>query len=197
MSKLKTKSNNLPSLQRTIVLHLAKGEPQTINGIDTEISENSDRNKSYKSTHNALKSLEKKKLIRKADVMEYNNRKFDRFWLTDEGIINAMLEGTDEALLLENSKKIYPNAKILQCFLEIIQQMNPMILKLASNVIKNKGTMDFADLMAILISDANYESDEKTMKNIVTVLKKYPQEYEQAKILIQQMIEKLTQLIND
>ena len=57
--------------------------------------------------------------------------------------------------------------------------------------------MDFTDLMAILVTDANYESDEKTMKKIVTVLKKYPEEYKRAKILIQHIIEKLNQLIND
>ena len=108
-----------------------------------------------------------------------------------------MLEGADKALLFEKSKKIHPDAKILHCFLEFIQHMNPMMLQLAGNIIKNKGMMDFADLMAILVSDVNYESDEEIMKKIVNVLKKYPEEYEKSKIVIQQMINKLNQLISD
>jgi len=51
--------------------------------------------------------------------------------------------------------------------------------------------------MAILVSDASFEMDVDTMKNIVSVLKEYPEEYENAKILIQHMIDKLSQLITE
>lgn len=191
MSKRKNKSNSLHPLQRAIVLHLARNEPQTKNKTKKDLS------KGYKSTWVAFNSLEKKNLIKIADIKEYRSRKFPRYWLTDEGIINAMLEGADKALLLEKSKEFFPDEKLLHCFLEVIQHMNPMIIQLASNVVRNKGSMDFADLMAILVSDANYEVDVEIMKKIVAVLKKYPEEYKQAKILIEQMIEKLSLLIND
>ncbi|MFC1487175.1 hypothetical protein ACFLRN_05760 [Thermoproteota archaeon] len=191
MSKLKNESNNLPSLQRAVVLHLAKNEPQTKNETVTAIK------KSYKPTWLAFKSLKKKKLIKETGIKEYNNRKFPTYWLTDEGIIISMLEGADKALLLEESKRFFPDAKIVHCFLEIIQHMNPIMIKLAGNIINNKGKMDFADLMNLLISDVNYESDEKAMKKIVEGLKKYPEEYEKAKIIIHQMINQLKQLISD
>jgi hypothetical protein len=191
MTKPTSKSNRLPRLQRGIVLHLAKSKPQTINETATALS------KSYKPAWVAFGSLEKKKLIRKAGMKEYRSRKFPAYWLTDEGIVTAMLEGANRTFLLKESKRLFPDAKILHCFLEVIQHMNPMMMQLAGNVIKNKGTMDFADLMTILISDTNYEIDAEIMKKIVAVLKKYPAEYEQAKILIQQMIEKLSQLISD
>ena len=153
--------------------------------------------KSYKPTWSAFNSLEKKKLIWKASVKEYRNREYPLYWLTDEGIITAILDGADMALLLEESKRLFPDAKILHCFLEVIQHMNPMAIQLARNVVKNKGKLDFVALMTILVSDATFESDVETMKNIVAILKKYPKEYEQAKILIQQMINQLKQLISD
>jgi integrase len=144
----------------------------------------------------AFNSLERKKLIWKADVKEYRNREYPLYWLTDEGIIIAMLEGIEPAFLLDQSKKFYPDAKLLHCFLEAIQHMNPKVIQLARNIVKNKGNIEFVDLMTILVSDATFE-DVETMQKIVAVLKNYPEEYAKAKILIENMIEKLRQLIYD
>ena len=191
MSKLKVKGDNLPSLQRRIVLHLAENEPQTINETVTAIS------KSYKPTWVAFNSLENKKLIRKTDVKEYRGREYPRFWLTDEGMISAILEGADPAFLLEETAKLFPDAKIAHCFLEIIQHMDPMMITLARNTVKNKGTMDFMDLMTILVSDSTLEMDMETIRSLVNALKKYPEQYEQVKIFIQLMIEQLKKLIED
>ena len=106
-----------------------------------------------------------------------------------------MLEGADKVLLLEKSKELFPNEKTLHCFVEFIY-VNPKVLQLAYNVVKNKGTIEFIDLMTILVADATSE-DADTLKKIVTVLKSHPEMYEQAKILTQQMIEQFSQLIND
>ena len=50
----KTKGNNLPSLQKMIVLYLSENEPQTMHETAQTIS------KCYKPTWTAFKSLEKK-----------------------------------------------------------------------------------------------------------------------------------------
>jgi len=189
MSKLKIKRDNLPSLQKLIVLHLAKSEPQTINETAEKIE------KSYRPTWSAFKSLEKKKLIWKADVKKYNRRDFPSFWLTGEGIITAMFEGADMASLLEESKRVFPDEELVHCFVEVIYA-NPKVVQLAYNVVKNKGTIEFVDLLTVVVADAPSEDDD-TMRKLVTVLKKYPEIYEQAKILIQQTIDQLSQLIND
>ena len=191
MSELNLKGSNLPPLQKLIVLHLAKSKPQTINETVTALS------KSYKPTWLAFKSLEKKKLIRKTDVKNYRGREYPLFWLTDEGMIAAMLEGANQPFLLETTKTLFPDEKIVHCFLEVIQHMNPMMITLAGNVVKNKGTLDFVDFMKILVSDATFEIDVETMESIVSVLKKYPEEYEQAKMLIKMMIKQLNQLISE
>ena len=70
-------------------------------------------------------------------------------------------------------------------------------MTLVNNLIKNKGNLELIDLMMILVSDAVFEVDVKTMKSIISVLKKYPDEYEKMKILIQAIIEKLRQLMAD
>jgi len=191
VSKLNLNGNSLPPSQNSIILQLAKKEPQTINETAKNLS------KDYHSIHRSLESLENKKLVRKVDVKKYRGNEFHRYWLTDEGIIAAMLGGADKELLLKRTRELFPEANIVHCFLEITQHMNPLMMTLANNLIKNKGKLELIDLMMILVSDAVFEVDVETMKSIVSVLKKYPDEYVKMKILIQAIIEKLSQLIAD
>ena len=188
MSKLKTK-NTLPSLQKLIVLHLAKSKPQTINQTAKKIK------KSYRPTWSAFKSLEKKKLIWKADVKKYNQREFPSFWLTAEGIVAAMFEGADKTLLLEKSRDIFPKEEIIHLFIELIY-INPKFTQLAFNIIKNKGTIELGDVILILYANATSE-DVETMKKIVALLKKYPEMYKQYKKQIEKGINQFNQLIKE
>jgi hypothetical protein len=166
MSKLKIKRDSLPTLQKLIVLFLAKSKPLTINETGNALS------KSYKPTHTAFRSLEKKKLIWKAGVKEYRNVKYPVYWLTGEGIITAMLEGADKFLLFEESKSVFPDEQLLHCFVEVIYT-TPSAVQLAYNVVKNKGTIELVDLLTVLVADATSEDFDK-MKKLVIVLKKYP-----------------------
>lgn len=191
MSSVKVGGNNLHPLQRLIVLNFAESEPQTINETAKVLG------KSYKPTWSAFNSLEKKKIIQKVDVKKYQSREYPLFWLTAEGMIEAMLEGVDRVLLLEKARKIFPDERILHCFLEMVQQMNPLILGLAGSIVRSKGRLGFVEYMSVLISDATYETDEDTMNQLVSVLKRYPEEYAKTKDYIEKMIKQLNRLIND
>jgi hypothetical protein len=57
--------------------------------------------------------------------------------------------------------------------------------------------MDWDQRIIKRSSQPPYEVDVEIMKKIVAFLKKYPAENGQAKILIKQMIDKLSQLISD
>jgi hypothetical protein len=57
--------------------------------------------------------------------------------------------------------------------------------------------MDWDQRIIKRSSQPPYEVDVEIMKKIVAFLKKYPAEHGQAKILIKQMIDKLSQLISD
>ena len=196
MSKINLKGSNLPPLQSLIVLHFAKSKPQTINETVTELSESYGRKKNYKPTWSAFNSLEKKKIICKTGVKEYRGREYPRFWLTVEGIITAILEGAERSVLIEKGKMVFSNAKV-HCFLEVVEHMNPAVLYLARKVVKDKEELDFIDIMSLLVSDAMFETDVETMKKTFAGLKKYPEWYEQGKMIIEQIIEQLQQLISD
>ena len=103
MSKPKTKSNNLPSLQKRMVLDLAETEPKTMNETAKAIS------KQYRPTWTAFKSLAKKNLIEKTSLIKKHRRQeYPRYWLTDKGIAMALLEGANPDKLLRQTKILYP-----------------------------------------------------------------------------------------
>jgi hypothetical protein len=191
MSKTKMKSDNLPSLQRLIVLHLAETEPQTINQTVKALS------KFYKATWIAFNSLEKKKLIRKTDVKEYRGREYDRFWLTDEGMIMALMEGVNADKLLEQTRIIFPDAEITHCFLEIMPLFDPEVVKMAYSNVKGKGTLGPIEVVTLILSGAAMPMEIETGKKIASILKKYPVQYALLKNAVELMIEQLKQLIID
>ena len=189
MSKSNIKSDNLPSLQRLIVLNLADSKPQTINETVKAIS------KSYKATWIAFNSLEKKNLIEKIDVKNYRGREYPRFWLTAEGIVMALMEGASFDKLLEQAKVLHPDAKILHCFLEIMPYTNPEILKLAYSIVKGKKEVGVNEVATLTFSQSAKQMDFETGKKLKATLEKYPEEYNKFKAKIQLAIAQLSQLI--
>lgn len=191
MSKSKLEGYNLPSLQKLVILHLAKSEPQTRNATANALS------KEYKPTRAAFASLEKKKLIRTTEIKHYLNRDFPRYWLTDEGMITAMLEGINPTILLEETKKLFPERNMVHCFLEVAPLMNPLILRIAYSIGKGKGELEFKDIATILISQAGISMEIETLEKLVAVFKKYPEEHEKLKKLIQMTIDQLKQFVSE
>ena len=185
----KIKGDNLPSLQKLIVLHLARNKPQTMNETAKTIS------KHYKPTWIAFKSLERKQLIKKTAIKSHAGREYPSYWLTDEGIIMALMEGANPDKLLKQTKIVYPNAKTTHCFLETAPLINPEIVKMAYSSIKGKGNLGFREVATLFVSQAAIAMDIKAGKKLTAVLKKYPDEYRILKTAIQEMINRLSQLI--
>jgi hypothetical protein len=191
MSKPKMKGDNLHPLQKLIVLHFAESEPQTINQTVKAIS------KSYKPTWIAFNSLEKKKLIRKTDVKEYRGRKYPRYWLTDEGMIMAMMEGASSKKLLEQTKLLYPDVEIIHCFLEMMPFIDPEVTRMSYASVKGKGKFGFIEVATLFLSQAAMPMDIETAKELKAVLKKYPDQYNMLKLAVQTMIDQITELISE
>jgi predicted transcriptional regulator len=191
MSKIIRKSDNLPSLQKSIVLYLAETEPQTINQTAKAIS------KGYRPTWTAFNSLENKKIIIKTGNKNYRNQDFPCYWLTDEGMIMSLMEGSDANKLLERTKILYPNADAAHIFLEVIPMFDPQILKLSYNYAKAKGKLEFVEVAQVILSGAAAGLEIETGKKVADALKKHPKHYEALKTVVQEMIKTLNYLIED
>ena len=192
MLKPKTKNNNLPSLQKTIVLHLAETEPKTMNETAKAIS------KQYRPTWTAFKSLAKKNLITETRLRKfYRRQKYPRYWLTDKGMVMALMESANPDKLLKQTKILYPNAENTHCFLEIAPLIHPEVMKIAYSSIRGRDKLGINEIIILYLSQPSIAIDDKTANDFIATLKKYPNQYTMFKNIAQKMINQLSKLITE
>lgn len=188
MPTSKITNDSLELLEKMIILNLAENKPQTKRATAKAIS------KQYKSTWNAFERLEKKKLIKQATTIIYNNTEYPRYWLTDEGILIALIENANPKKLLEQTKNLYPENKNTHCFLEIAPLFDPKLLRIAYSSLKGKDKIGSREIIILFLSQPSIAMDGETAKKLVTILKNYPDEYNKLKIAVQEMKSQLNQL---
>ena len=171
MAKPKTQSDDLQSVEKLIVLNLARNKPQTKRETAKAIS------KHYKSTWDAYKRLEEKKLIQPASTKPYNTIDYPRYWLTDEGIMRALIEGAKPERMLKQVKILYPDAKPTHVFLTIAQFVHSEVLKMVYSSVKGKNKIGLREILIVFLSQPSIAMDDDAAKKIATALKEYPEEY--------------------
>lgn len=187
MSTEESESHNLPPLQRRIVLYLAKTDPKTINKIATNISSG------YKSTWRAFNSLRDKGLIEETTIIKkYHGREYKQFWLTERGVIEALIEEVSSNVLLEKTREIYPENYVLQCLLEIAPKLSLDIVRVGQSAIRSKGKIGIIDLARMLFYGVQTDFTIETYSEILEIFKKYPKIYE----LMKERIEKMSNVID-
>jgi hypothetical protein len=189
MSISKREGKTLPSLQKTIVLHLAKTGPQTINETVGKIKH------SYKPSWIAFNALEEKGIVRKGKAKEYCGNEYPLHWLTEEGVITALLEGASPTDLLVKTREVYPNNQMLQYGLEMAPHLNRDIFRIFLSALKSKGKLDPADLGAILFTQMETNVTPDKLFKALDTMKKYPKEHQRFKKQVVQMKENLTKMI--
>jgi hypothetical protein len=179
MMKNKEKEHKLPNstqgfitpLQKKILFFLALNQPQTINETVKAISGN------YRSSWDAFKELEKKNLINPIDKKYYRGRYYDRFWVTESGVLYALGEKAKSEVLLRRTQEIYPEKKDLQFLIEII----PILGESAHNIVRleviTNGKVDQNDLISIFATQKKLGAEE--MREYSSILRKYPERYKQ------------------
>lgn len=97
MSERNLKYDDLPKLQKKIVLYLAKNGALTMSETNRKLrGENT-------STTRAFHQLESKEMIRKTDVMEYRGREFSQYWLSMRGVAFALMNKANPETLKKRS----------------------------------------------------------------------------------------------
>ncbi|MGB9694254.1 MAG: hypothetical protein ACPLYF_05360, partial [Fervidobacterium sp.] len=114
MSNKEPKYGNLPKLQRRIVLCLAHFGPMNIREANKKLSGE------YTSTNRAMHELEKKGIIQKVKTQKYRGREFRKFWLTDSGLLLAVIYKANPEILKEHVKNIYGMNEHYSVFFETI-----------------------------------------------------------------------------
>jgi len=190
MLKRKTRGNKLPPLQKKVVLCLAQNGPQTINEIKTNIPPSAH----YKPTWFAFKSLGQKGLVQEVGIKEYRGRKYPKHWLTDEGVLVALIEGANPETLLKKTREIFPENQSLLYYLEIAPKLNPKVLEIGYSAVKTKGKLEPIDLATILLTQMQTKTSVQEFWKTVKILKNYPKQHNSFKKQIEQMFKNLSRL---
>ena len=185
MSKKKWERHNLPPLEKRILLHLIEEGPQTINEAATGVSS------SYHPSWIALNSLKEKALVEETATKTWRGRDYPQFWLTERGVIQALIEGVSSYELLRKVREIHPENQILQCLLEIAPKLNLDIFRVGQSAIKNKGKVGVIDLAKMLFYGLQRDFTIETYSEILEILKKYPDIYD----LMKERIEKMSNFL--
>ena len=178
LNKVKHMSRQTP-LQRRIILHLAKNEPQTKNEIAQGIKSD------YKSAWIALRKLEKKHLIKTVRTEFYRGNYYPNLWLTELGISLALDEGAKPEPLLKQVLETYSENKILHFLIEAVPILGNYVAHILSQPSSNEHAEE--ELVAMLAAEAlptlspaslmREEFDRERIIRLKTLLKKYPEFY--------------------
>ncbi len=101
MLKKEQKCDILPKLQKNIVLALAKFGPMNIRETNKKLKGE------YTSTNRAFHELERKGIIQNVRTQQYRGREFQKFWLTDEGIVLALIHGANPDIVRSWAEQLY------------------------------------------------------------------------------------------
>jgi hypothetical protein len=163
----KNKSDFLHPLQRKILLFLAVNKPNNKHGIATAINEHPT------STRKSLRSLEESGLIVRIDKRMFLGVKRDCYWLTDSGVFLALIEGAEPKKVLNETKEIYQENKLLQCVIETTPIIGTVMHKIAYSTVLTKGKLDESDKGAMLGAQIQKELSLEQIMELIAILKRY------------------------
>jgi DNA-binding MarR family transcriptional regulator len=179
------KSDFLRFLQRRILLFLAINEPKNKYAIARAMKEYAT------STRKSLKSLEESGLIKKIDKRMSLGRLRDCYWLTDSGVFLALIEGAKPRKVLERTREMYPENKLLHLMIEITPILGTAMHKIGYSSLSTKGKLDETDKSAMMSSQLQKELSLEQIKELFTIMEKYPEQVGDIQAKIEEMLEKM------
>jgi len=176
MLNQKVKYHTLPKLQNRIVLCLAKHGPMNIRETNKKLRGE------YTSTNRAFHELEKKQFVEKVLTQKYRGRKFSKYWLSDRGLVYAILHGSNLNVLSVYVKNVYPDDDAKAVLIVLAKILGPKAFRYATGLIYEKGLT--AKSVSILIGTGVWyarqftnEKPKALKRKVEEALKPYPKIY--------------------
>jgi hypothetical protein len=180
----KGRSDFLPPLQRGIILFFAINEPKNRHATATAMHEHPT------STNKSLKSLKDSGLIKKIDQRVSLGIQRDCYWLTDAGVYLALVEGADPKKILQRTKEVYPENKLLHCIIETTAILGTAMHKIGYSALSTKGKLDEDDKSAMVGAQLQKDLSLEQIQGLIVIMKKYPEQFGDIQAKFNEMIEK-------
>lgn len=184
-SKGVTENQYLPPLQKQILLYLAENHPQSRYSVSKGMKGY------YKSVYDAIDDLLRKKIIVEIKEEEYRNRKHSGYWLTPAGVFIALVQGANTKTLLNRSIEVYPDDMKLQGMVELTTILGTDMHKIGYQAILKKSKLEKDDISQMMGTQLLKETSLNEIKEIIEIMKKYPEQYRDFKQQISETIEKM------
>ncbi len=124
VARAKKQGYSLGPLQQQILLHLATKGAKNTNETAKEISAH------YRSAHAAFHSLEEKEMITRVGKVSCRGQDYDVFWLTERGLLEALLNGADSNLVLKAIKRTFPKHEDAFLFARVASRLPKKVLRI-------------------------------------------------------------------
>jgi predicted ArsR family transcriptional regulator len=184
-SNSELKSEFLPPLQKRILLFLAKNPPMNKHATAKAMNEHT------RSTWLSFKSLENTGLIKKIDQRMSLGRERDCYWLTDSGVYLALIEGAKPKKVLDRTKEVYPENRLLHLIIEITAILGTSMHKIAYSAVSAKGKLEQDDKSAMVSAQLQKELSLEQIQELFAIMRKYPEQVGDTQKKIMEMIEKI------
>jgi hypothetical protein len=143
-----------------------------------------------RSTWLSFKSLETVGLIKKIGQQASLGRERDCYWLTDTGVYLALIEGANPKTVLNRTKEVYPDYKLLHLIIEITPILGTAMHKIGYSSVSTKGKIDENDRNAMKAAQLTKEMSLEQIRQLVAITKKYPEQVGDMQAKLEEMIEK-------
>jgi hypothetical protein len=161
--RVKDSNNDLDPLEEQIILRLATAGPKDIDETAKEVSAK------YEPVYAAFGSLEKKEMVMPAGRLSYRGRDYDTFWLTEKGLLKALLNGVDSSLVLKVVKKTFLKYDDMSLFAQVACRLPERALRIVSSLYPSVSLqVGIQEVLKVLFMASDLSVDElKTLYDIV------------------------------
>jgi Tfp pilus assembly ATPase PilU len=184
-SKGVTENQYLPPLQKQILLYLAENLPKSKYAVKRGI------NGHYKSVYDAIDELTEKKILIEIKKEKYRNQEHSVYWLTSGAVIVALVNGANAKTVLNRTAEVYPDNKLLQCFVELTTYIGTDIYQVGYQAILKKGKLEDSDVSLMLGTGLMKDLSLETVLQVIALMKKYPEQFSGFKEQLLELTEKM------
>jgi len=111
--------------------------------------------------------------------------------LTPAGVFVALDHGANPKTVLNRTTEVYPDNKMLQCFVELTTYLGTDIYQVGYQAILKKGKLEDSDVSLMLGTGLMKDLSLEKVLSIIALMKKYPEQFSGFKEQIVEIMEKL------
>lgn len=180
-----TENQYLPPLQKQILLYLAENLPKSKYGVKRGIKGY------YKSVYDAIDDLIEKRILVEIKKEEYRSQEHSVYWLTSGAVFVALVYGANVKTVLNRTAEVYPDNKLLQCFVELTTYLGTDIYQVGYQAILKKGKLEDSDVSLMLSTGLMKDLSLEKVLDVIALMKKYPEQFSGFKEQIVEIMEKM------